>query len=217
MVRRAHGAYSDAVKWIKISRPRRARESGFGGRCFTNSFIAGVVVLGVIGLLSPSSFGQTRGFSAGGRLGGLGLGWPALLLAAFVGLGFLYALTHFRGIRWTVTRLIDPWRRPMTEHPSYEGAVGALEHCPDALRSRFAWRFVYRPMVIAVLATFFAFSSSYFLVDATLAQFIVGWQQPVLAVVNALVSVLLWRVAASGLSTWRIAASVYKTVSTGYP
>ncbi|MGH2750377.1 MAG: hypothetical protein ACRDK3_05835 [Actinomycetota bacterium] len=216
MVRRAHGAYSDAVKWTKLGRPRRLRRTDFAGRCFQNSFIAGVILLGIIGLLSPTTYGQTRGFSARGQIGGLGLGWPALVLAGLVALGLLYAFVHLRGIRWAVVRVIDPWRRPLDESPNYEGAVGALEASPDALRTRYAWRFVYRPMVLAVLATFFAFSAAYFLVDATLAQFQVGWQQPVLAVVNAVISVLLWRSAALGLSTYRLAASVHKTVSTGY-
>ncbi len=216
MVRRAHGAYSDAAKWIKLARPSGLSRSGFASRCFQNSFIAGVVVLGLIGLASPSTFGQSRGFSAGGKIGGLGLGWPALLVVGLVLLGLVHAFVHREGIRWTITRMIDPWRRPMSEHPTYEGAVGALEECPDALRTRFAWKFVYRPLVFAVLASFFAFSAAYFLIDAVLAQFSVGWEQPVLAAVNVVLSVLLWRASARGLSTWRLAASVHKAATTGY-
>jgi hypothetical protein len=216
MARQRHGAYSDAVKWTKLDRPRRFDRASFAGHCWQNSFVAGVVVLGVIGFLSPTTYGQTRGFSERGRFGALGLGWPGLVLLGLVVLGLLYALAHREGIRWTILRVIDPWRRPMTESSSYEGAVGALDASSDALKTRYAWRFVYRPMVLAVLATFFAFSSAYFLVDATLARFEVGWQQPVLGVVNTLISLILWRVAALGLSTYRLAASVYKSVSTGY-
>jgi len=216
MVRRAQGAYSDAVKWTKLGRPRRLNRTTFSGHCFQNSFVTGVVVLGVIGLLSPATYGQTRGFSAQGQIGGLGLGWPALVLAGLVLGGIVYALVHRNGIRWAVVRVVDPWRRPMQDHDSYDGAVGALEACPETLRSRYAMRFVYKPPLLAVLATFFAFSSAYFLVDAILAQFVVGWQQPVLAVVNAVLSVVLWRVAAVPLSTWRLAVSVHKTVATGY-
>ena len=217
MARRGHRAYSDAVKWTKLGRPRRLNRAGFAGRCWQNSFMAGIVVLGAIGLLSPSTFGQTRGFSSRGQIGALGLGWPGLLLAGMVALGLVYALLQREGIRWTVVRVIDPWRRPMDEHPSYEGAVGALNASSDAMRTRYLWRFVYKPLTLAVLATFFAFSSAYFVVDASLAQFQVGWQQPVLGVANSIISVVLWRMNAAGLSTYRLATSVHKTVSTGYP
>jgi hypothetical protein len=216
MARQRHGAYSDAVKWTKLGRPRRFNRSSFAGRGWQNSFVSGVILLGIIGLLSPSAYGQTSGFSERGRFGALGLGWPGLVLLGLVLLGLVYALAHRDGIRWTVVRLIDPWRRPMTEHDSYEGAVGALDATSDPYRTRYAWRFVYRPLVLAVLATFFAFSSAYFLVDATLARFQVGWQQPVFGVANTVISLILWRVAALGLSTYRLSASVYKTVSTGY-
>jgi len=216
MAKPARSAYSDAVKWTKLGRPRRLNRATFAGRCWQNSFIAGVIVLGIIGFLSPSTYGQTRGFSARGQIGALGLGWPGLVLVGMVALGLLYALLQRDGIRWTVVRVIDPWRRPMDEHPSYEGAVGALGASSDANRTRYLWRFVYKPLALAVLATFFAFSSAYFVVDATLAQFDVGWQQPVLGVINSAVSVVMWRLAAVGLSTYRLATSVHKTVSTGY-
>jgi hypothetical protein len=216
MSKPARSAYSDAVKWTKLGRPPRLNRATFAGRCWQNSFIAGVTVLGIIGFLSPSTYGQTRGFSSRGQIGALGLGWPGLVLVGMVALGLLYAFLQRDGIRWTVVRVIDPWRRPLDENPNYEGAVGALGASSDANRTRYLWRFVYKPLVLAVLATFFAFSSAYFLVDATLAQFDVGWQQPVLGVINSIISVVLWRLAAVGLSTYRLAASVHKTVSTGY-
>jgi hypothetical protein len=216
MAKPARSAYSDAVKWTKLGRPRSLNRATFAGRCWQNSFIAGVIVLGIIGFLSPSTYGQTRGFSSRGQIGALGLGWPGLVLVGMVALGLLYALLQRDGIRWTVVRVIDPWRRPLDEDPNYEGAVGALGASSDANRTRYLWRFVYKPLVLGVLATFFAFSSAYFLVDATLAQFDVGWQQPVLGVINSIISVVLWRLAAVGLSTYRLATSVHKTVSTGY-
>lgn len=216
MARRGQSAYSDAVKWTKLGRPRRLNRANFAGRCWQNSFVAGVTMLGIIGMMSPSTYGQTRGFSARGQVGALGLGWPGLALAGMVLLGLVYAVVHREGLRWTVVRVIDPWRRPLQENPNYEGAVGALDASSDANRTRYLWRFVYKPLILAVLATFFAFSSAYFLVDATLAQFQVGWQQPVLGVANSIISALLWRSAAVGLSTYRLAASVHKTISTGY-
>jgi hypothetical protein len=216
MAKPARSAYSDAVRWTKLGRPRRLNRATFAGRCWQNSFIAGVIVLGIIGFLSPSTYGQTRGFSSRGQIGALGLGWPGLVLVGMVAFGLLYALLQRDGIRWTVVRVIDPWRRPLDENPNYEGAVGALGASSDANRTRYLWRFVYKPLALAVLATFFAFSSAYFLVDATLAQFDVGWQQPVLGVINSIISVVLWQLSAVGLSTYRLATSVHKTVSTGY-
>ena len=217
MARAGRSAYSDAVQWTKLGRPQRLNRATFAWQCWQNSFIAGVIVLGIIGFLSPSTYGQTRGFSSRGQIGALGLGWPGLALAGLVLFGLIYAFVHRAGIRWTVDRVVDPWRRPLAENPNYEGAVGALSASSDANRTRYLWRFVYKPLALAVLATFFAFSSAYFLVDATLAQFQVGWQQPVLGVANSIISVVLWRIAADGLSTYRLATSVHKTVSSGYP
>jgi hypothetical protein len=216
MARAGRSAYSDAVQWTKLGRPQRLNRATFARQCWQNSFIAGVIVLGIIGFMSPSTYGQTRGFSSRGQIGALGLGWPGLALAGLVLFGLIYAFVHRTGIRWTVDRVIDPWRRPLAENPSYEGAVGALGASSDANRTRYLWRFVYKPLALAVLATFFAFGSAYFLVDATLAQFQVGWQQPVLGVANSIISLVLWRIGAVGLSTYRLATSVHKTVSTGY-
>jgi len=216
MAKAGRSAYSDAVQWTKLGRPRRLNRATFAWQCWQNSFIAGVIVLGIIGFLSPSTYGQTRGFSSRGQIGALGLGWPGLALAGLVLFGLIYAFVHRAGIRWTIDRVIDPWRRPLAENPNYEGAVGALGASSDANRTRYLWRFVYKPLALAVLATFFAFGSAYFLVDATLAQFQVGWQQPVLGVANSIISLVLWRLGAVGLSTYRLATSVHKTVSTGY-
>jgi hypothetical protein len=216
MARAGRSSYSDAVQWTKLGRPKRLNRATFAWQCWQNSFIAGVIVLGFIGFMSPATYGQTRGFSSRGQIGALGLGWPGLALAGLVLFGLIFAFVHRAGIRWTVDRVIDPWRRPLAENPNYEGAVGALGASSDANRTRYLWRFVYKPLTLAVLATFFAFGSAYFLVDATLAQFQIGWQQPVLGVANSLVSVVLWRIAAVGLSTYRLATSVHKTVSTGY-
>lgn len=61
------------------------------------------------------------------------------------------------------------------------------------LQSRFAVAWVWGPMVVAVIAVLFAFSSAYFLIDAILQRFVVGWETPILAAVSALVSIILWR------------------------
>ena len=209
-MREARAAYRDAVTWVKLARPKRLNATGFALRSFRSSWLAGIVFLGLIGLVSPSSFGApgARGFFASG--------WPSFLLLGAIVLCLLYAFAKREEIGWLVTRLRDPWRRAMTEDPNYEGLVTALEQCPGPLQSRFSMRFVWRPLVVAVLAGFFSFSSAYFAVDAILGRFLIGWEQPVLAAANALVSVVLWRIGAGGLSTWRLATSARNSVAGGY-
>ncbi|MGH2734742.1 MAG: hypothetical protein ACRDKZ_04110 [Actinomycetota bacterium] len=210
MVREARGAYRDALAWLKLARPKRLHATSFAARSFGSSWLGGLVVLGAIGLVSPSSFGEP------GALGFFASGWPSFLLLGVIALCLLYAVVKREDIGWLVTRLRDPWRRAMTEDPNYEGLVASLEQCPGALQSRFTMRFVWRPLVLAVLAVFFAFSSAYFAVDAILGRFLIGWEQPVLAAANALLSFVLWRLGAVGLSTWRLATSARNAISGGY-
>ncbi len=56
----------------------------------------------------------------------------------------------------------------------------------------------------------FAFSTSYFAVDAVLARFRVGWQQPVLGVADGIVAFLLFRMAARRLALWPFAYRIYR-------
>ncbi len=61
-----------------------------------------------------------------------------------------------------------------------------------------------------------ALSTAYFVIDAILARFLVGWSQPLYALVFLCLSLTLSYLAAPKLSTWRVAASVHKEVTTGY-
>ena len=202
-------AYSDAVSWVRLARPDRINKGSFALRSFLRSFFAGVIVLGVIGLLAPSRFGSP-GATA------FRSGWPAYVLLGLVAACGLAALVRRRRVMSLVQRLREPWHRPLRERPNYDDAADALAACSERLQSRFAAGWVWGPMAVAVIAVLFAFSSAYFLIDSILQRFVVGWETPILAAANALVSITLWRVVASRMSTWRFAASVYKNVSTGY-
>jgi hypothetical protein len=202
-------AYSEAVSWVRLARPRHFAKGRWAWRCFLGSFFAGMIVLGLIGLMTPSRFG-TPGASA------FGSGWPAYVLLALVAACVVVAFLRRRRIGWLIERLREPWRRPLTDRPNYDDAADAIAACPEGLQSRFAASWVWGPMVVAALAVLFAFSTAYFLVDAILQRFVVTVETLVLAAANALVSIILWRLVAVRMSTWRFAASVHKNASTGY-
>lgn len=209
MVLERRRAYSDAVAWVRLARPDRLSKGRFAWGCFVRSFFAGIIVLGLIGLATPSRFG-IPGATA------FRSGWPAFTLLGLVVLCVLTTIVRRRRIASLVERLREPWRRPLSDKPNYEDAADALAACPEAAQSRFAAGWVWGPMVVAILAVLLAFSTAYFLIDALLQRFVISLQTPILAGVNAVASILLWRLVAVRMSTWRFAASVYKNVSTGY-
>ncbi|MGH2820585.1 MAG: hypothetical protein ACRDJ5_08030 [Actinomycetota bacterium] len=210
MVLAAQRAYADARRWIRSARPRRINRRAFARRGFSRGLMTGIVVLGLIALVSPSSFGEEYANT-------FALGWPLWVLLALMGACIAFGVSRLQQIRWVLARVSEPYRRALDDHPSWEGATGALDACPPAYRARFAMAYVYRPLALIVLGAFFAFCTAYFIVDALLASFGVGWLQPIMAVAFALLSLVTFGVTATGLSTWRLATSVHKFVSTGYP
>jgi hypothetical protein len=166
-------------------------------------------VLGLIGLVAPSNFGSLDGNT-------LRSGWPLIVLLVILVAAAFYAAVKRAHIAWLVARAREPMRRPLDESPAYEGAVGALAACPGAFRIRFGVAFVWGPLGLVVLGVTFAFVAAYFVIDAVLARFLVGWAQPLYALGGALMSIIVFGLAAVRLATWRLATSVYKTVSTGY-
>lgn len=110
-------------------------------------------------------------------------------------------------------RIQATFRGDLQEHPSFEPAASALDSCPAALRTRFALGWVWGPVAVLVLGAVFAASSVYFLVDAILARFNIGWQQPVLAAVNAVLSLVILRLGAKRLSVWRLSFTVHRAVA----
>ena len=89
MVMASEKAYSDAKKWLRTARPRRIERNRFAWRSFAGFFLAGLVVLGIISLLAPNSFGAPGTNT-------LGTGWPLILVLALIAGSLLYALLQRR-------------------------------------------------------------------------------------------------------------------------
>jgi hypothetical protein len=208
MVTSSGRAYADATGWIKSSR-RRFDKMHYAQKGFGAAFLSALILLGAIGVISPQAFGST-----GSRT--LRTGWPSWVLLGLIGLALIYAISKWRFIRWALRRVRDPFVRAPAGDPRYEGAADALAECPQAYRTRFSIWWVWGPVALAFLGSVCAFSVAYFVVDAVLAGFEVGWETPLLAGVNLIVGLVLFRLAASRLSTWRMALAVYRSVTQGY-
>ena len=208
MVIAAQRAYNDAIRWVKSARPPRFNAWRLTRKVVLTCYMGSLLLLGLIGLSSPASFG-----GRGSRVGGSIQWWG---LAALVALIVLWCLAKRDGIRTGASRLSEPLRRKLLQFDSYRPAVDALEAAPAAQQTRFALGWVWGPALAVVVATFFAASSAYFLVDAILARFQIGWEQPVLALANAILSVIVVRVVARRLSTWRLAFSIHRDVTGAY-
>lgn len=207
MVIAARRAYSDAVRWMKSARPPGSRSGRLAWKLFRSSYLSALLLLGVIGLVRPSRFGSPTSRPLRSSE------WAALALLVAVVAGF--ALLRRRSVRRSLERFAEPFRRPI-DHPSYEPAASALDSCPAPFRTRFAFGWVWGPAAGFVLAAFLAASSAYFAVDAILAGFSIGWEQLVLAAIQAGAALIVMRLVSSRLATWRLALSVYRTVSGGY-
>lgn len=204
MVRAARRAYSDAISWIKQARPRRSTRGRLAWKLFRTIYAGSFLLLGVIGLLRPSRFGSPTSRPL------RSVEWAALALLVAIVVAF--AFIRRQRIVGSFRRLLEPFRRPL-DHPSHDPAAGALESCPAPLRTRFALGWVWGPAAAVVVAAFLAASSAYFVVDAVLARFEIGWQQPLLAAIQALASLLVLRAVAARLGTWRLALSVHRSVA----
>ena len=171
--------------------------------------MAGCGLLAVIGIVAPQRFGQPGADT-------LRSGWPlwGLVVIAVLVLGI--AFVRRAELLWAARRLREPFVRPLAEEPGFEEAADALAACPAPLRARYALFYAWGPAVAAVLGATFAFSSAYFVIDAVLARLNVGWAHPLYAAAFALLSLLVFAVAGGRLTTWRVATSARKEVTTGY-
>ena len=201
----AQESYADTVKWIRSARRNRAGGWYFAERAFGASLMAGIPLLSVIALLSPTSFGAPGSNT-------LRSGWPLYLLAGILALSILMLLTRARYVRWAVARFREPFVRSFSGDPRFEGAADALAECPAPLRARFALWWVWGPAALAVLGVVGALSCAYFLIDAVMARFEVGLGHPILAAINGAVGLIAFRLGAARLQTWRLALSVHRTV-----
>jgi hypothetical protein len=202
-------AYSDAVRRLKAARPRRIDSGRFAARAFWGSFATGIVVLGALALLAPSSFGTPGARALRGGVWTLALG--GLIAVAVIAL-----LLNARHLRWLYARIREPFARPLTENRHLDVAADALAACPESYHSRWATSWVWVPALIAVAGVTFAWSSAYFVVAAVLSGGRVGWGNPVLAAGNAILSLVMFAMGAVRLSTWRLALSVHREVTGRY-
>jgi hypothetical protein len=199
-------AYFELIQSMRSARPSGMDVWLRARRHFASSLIAGTLVLGLIGLFVPGSFGppQTTAF---------GNGWPPKVLGGLLILCAILLGVRIGRIRAATMRAAEPWFRPLYENPAWPGASAALAACTAGSRARFALAWVWGPVAIMVLACTFSWSTAYFVVDAILAGGRVGWGQPLYAVGFAGLSILTWRTIEVRLATLRLAASIHREVA----
>lgn len=209
MVIAAHRSYVALKRATRAARPRRVARLRFARRALGGTFVAGLALLSLIALVAPSNFGQPGAAT-------LRSGWPSFALGGLIAASAGFAWANRERLLWLAARLREPLVRPLEEHPSFAEAADALASCPPPLRLRWALGWVWGPIGWALAAGTLTFSSAYFVVDAVLARFRIGWAQPVYALAFAGLGVLVFAAAAGKLATWRFAMSVHKEVTTGY-
>lgn len=202
-------AYSDAAAWMRSRVPSRRSRERLAGAALTGSLMDGALLMSLIGLVSPASFG-----ASGSRAFGSGTRTIALLgIAVVCG---IWLARRLRAHRWLVAKVREPFRRPLEDDPAFAGAAAALDATRAPLKTRFAIGWVWLPAVAAIVAAGASLSTAYFLVDAVIARFQVGWQQPVFAGVDLVLAWTLFRTAAGRIAVWPLAVSVHREATTGY-
>ncbi len=202
-------AYSDVVGWMRSARPAGMDVWLRARRDFTSSLIAGTVLLGMIGLLDPESFGAPGS-------GAFADGWPSTFLAVLLILCAVLVAVRFGRIRRAAMRAAEPWFRPLYENPAWPGASGAVAACSAGSQARFALAWVWAPIAGVVIACTFSWSTAYFIVDAILAGGQIGWGQPLYALGFGLLSLATWRIIETRLATWRLATSIHREITGAY-
>ena len=184
-MRDARRSYANAVGWIRSTNEAGPGPARWALRALDIVTVAGMVLLGTIGLLSPASFGNPGATP-------FRSGWPWMLLLAVVVLSASAVILRWREL----SRSLKDIQRGVGTEEALEGASASLAAAPSALQTRFAFGWVWGPSALVFLAATFALAASYFAVDAILARFQIGWQQPTLGVANAVISFVLFRLAA---------------------
>lgn len=200
-------AYSDTAAWMRSRVPRGRSQIAAAvlGAFLTYS----ILLMSVIGFFSPSSFGASGSRAFGNQV-------RTLALAALAGACTAWLARRARTHRWIVARAREPFRRPLDGDPAFAGASAALASVRSPLQTRFSIGWIWAPAVTALAAAAAALTTAYFLVDAIIARFEIGWQQPVLAGANLLLSWLLLRLSAGRLVVWPLAVSVHREATSGY-
>ncbi|MDP9069622.1 MAG: hypothetical protein M3N53_14960 [Actinomycetota bacterium] len=208
MVLAARRAYSDLIRWMKDARPRSLRPWRLAVSLFRSFMLGALILLGVIGLLSPSRYGSPTSRATGSA------GWWVLLL--LVTCCLLWIATKRHGIRRSVERMAEPFSAPLSHVPAFEPAWSALDSCPAPLRTRFAAGWVWAPVAMLVAGAVFAAAAAYFIVDTLLAELAIGPEQPLLFLINATLGLVVLRLGAKRISTLRLALSVHRAVNGRY-
>ncbi|HEX2295158.1 MAG TPA: hypothetical protein VHN37_07610 [Actinomycetota bacterium] len=206
---RSRRPYGDAVAWIRSRVPSRRVRGAIAAGFLGALLVDALLLLSSIALVSPSSFGD-----AGARA--FGSGTRTIALGAIAGAAGLWFLSRLRNHRRVVARIREPFRHPLEDDPAFGGAAGALEAAPGALQTRFAIGWIWIPALAVLGALAASLTTAYFLVDAVVARFEIGWQQPVFAAANLVVGWALLRAAAGRLAVWPLAVSVHREATTGY-
>lgn len=209
MVLAARKRYSDTVAWMRSRVPPRRDRASLAWRSLGGTLTGSLLLLGVIGVLSPARFG-----SQGSRA--FGSGWPTIALVALVAASGAWAVARRRTLAWLIARAREPWRRPLTGEPAFDGAAGSLASVPGSLQTRFALSWVWGPAAAALLAGATCLSAGYFVIDAILARGEVGWQQPVLAAANLALAWIALRASAGRLAVWPLAVAVHRDATGAY-
>lgn len=189
--------------------PSRRERAALAGAALTAFLLDGLLLLSLVGMASPARFG-----SVGSRA--FGSGWRTLVLAGVAVLCALWLASRWRGHRWVLAKAREPFQRPLEDDPAFAGAAGALGAARAPLKTRYALGWIWAPGAAVLGAVATSLTVSYFLVDAVLARFEIGWQQPVLAAVNLVLSWALLRAAAGRIAVWPLAVSVHREATTGY-
>lgn len=199
-------AYRDAVGWIKASRPARGDTLALARSSFGWTFGAGLILLGAIAFLEPDQFGQPGSNT-------LQSGWPAWVLGALVLLAALPYARRLGQLSRALDILREPFRAPREGNEAQDGAAAALEECPPSQQTRFALGWIWGPAALAVAGTTLSFATAYFIIDALLSRFLVGWEQGALLGANFVLSLLCFASGARRFSTWRLALGSYRTAT----
>jgi hypothetical protein len=164
--------------------------------------------MGFLALVDPAAFGQTGS--------AIHLGWPGWVVVGILVLVVVQLVRKRQDVIELASHLREPFIRPLEDNPNFDGAYGSLAACPPASITRFGLSFVWWPAGLLVLGILFTLSDSFFVVDAILARFDVGWQTGVFFAADTAIAVVSFCTGARKLSTWRLAASVHKSATTGY-
>ena len=200
--------YAGAVGWLKAARPAELRRTTFAGRAFKWTFAAAIAVMGAIALTSPEKFSRPGSDT-------LATGWPAYLVAGLAAL----CLVPFVAARGRLLDHVHTIREPFSgageRTEEREQITAALVECSGLQQTRFALARIWAPAALTVLGGVFTFASAYFVIDAVISRFEVGWQQGALFAANAALALVCFALVAGRLSTLGVAAAAYRDATIG--